>query len=392
MRKVRFALVVAFVALIAVTVMSDSPRGWLTPRLELENPSGWVRGTESPLIHFTLENDGTETLQVLRWQTPVAGIEHDMFEVTRDGKSVAYTGRLIKRAAPQPSDYIEIKAGETLSVVFDPSAAYDMVQTGDYTVRYRTSFTDVKTANDKAATVIIAREETGSNVVSFFYEGLPQASDGTSTRGVNCSAKPCHPKCPPNPDLCGGGDPGGDPAVEFVACDSQQQGKALTAISNATNLSSASATDLADGSSSLYQEWFGVYKSRYFNTVKGNFAAISDAFETKTITINCTDANLGYYAYVYPGNPYEIYVCYYFFHAPNLGRDSAAGTLVHEMSHFNVVAGTDDYVYGASNVRCNLAADEPAKSDQERRQLRVLRRGPLTDGPRSRSDSRGFRV
>jgi peptidyl-Lys metalloendopeptidase len=362
MRIARFALVVAFVALTTVTVISDSPKGWLTPTLELEDPAGWVRGDESPMIRFTLENSGTETLRVLRWQTPVAGIDHDMFEVTRDGKPVAYTGQLIKRAAPQPADYIEIEAGDSLSVTFDPSAAYDMVRAGDYTVRYRTSFTDVRTANEKAAAVVISREETESNVVAFFYEGLPQASDALTTRGVDCSKKPCHPKCPPNPDLCGGDDPGGgDPGVEFVSCTSQQQGKALTAIGNATNLSAASASDLADGSSSLYERWFGAYKARYFNTVKDNFAAISDAFETQTITINCTDADLGYYAYVYPGNPYEIYVCYYFFRAPNLGRDSAAGTLVHEMSHFNVVAGTDDYVYGEANA-LQLAATDPRRA------------------------------
>ena len=95
--------------------------------------------------------------------------------------------------------------------------------------------------------------------------------------------------------------------------------------------------------------------------MKGNFQSISDAFATQTVTINCTDADLGYYAYVYPGNPYEIYVCYYFFHAPNMGRDSTAGTLVHEMSHFNVVAGTQDYVYGASNAM-QLAQTDPRRA------------------------------
>jgi peptidyl-Lys metalloendopeptidase len=355
MRIARIALVFAFVALVVAGVTAGSLQGMLTSRLELENPTGWLSGDEAPMVRYTLSNSSYESLQVLRWQTPLAGIEHDMLEVTLDGRPVAYTGKLIKRAAPQPADYVVIKPGERLSVVFDPSGSYDMTQEGEYTIRYRTALTDVK-AGDTKAVVIVAREETESNRVAFFYEGLPQAA-GSSTKGVNCANKPCHPKCPPNPELCGG-DPGGDPTVEFVACNSQQHGKALTAVANATAISAASYNDLADGSSSLYELWFGVYKSKNYNKVKGNFDSIADAFATQTVTINCTDADLGYYAYVYPGDPYQIYVCYYFFHAPNMGRDSAAGTLVHEMSHFNNVAGTDDYVYGAANAQ-QLAATNP---------------------------------
>jgi peptidyl-Lys metalloendopeptidase len=40
------------------------------------------------------------------------------------------------------------------------------------------------------------------------------------------------------------------------------------------------------------------------------------------------------------------------------GTDSKAGTLVHEMSHFNVVAGTDDHAYGQSAAK-SLALSNP---------------------------------
>jgi peptidyl-Lys metalloendopeptidase len=65
-----------------------------------------------------------------------------------------------------------------------------------------------------------------------------------------------------------------------------------------------------------------------------------------------------YYAYVYPNQPYNIYVCSVFWSAPMTGTDSKAGTLVHEMSHFYVVASTDDYVYGQTNAK-NLAITNP---------------------------------
>jgi peptidyl-Lys metalloendopeptidase len=64
---------------------------------------------------------------------------------------------------------------------------------------------------------------------------------------------------------------------------------------------------------------------------------------------------------VYPTQPYKIYVCNAFWSAPTTGTDSKAGTLVHEMSHFNVVAATDDWAYGQSACK-SLATSNPSKA------------------------------
>ena len=64
---------------------------------------------------------------------------------------------------------------------------------------------------------------------------------------------------------------------------------------------------------------------------------------------------------MYPTQPYKIYLCKVFWSAPAIGRDSKMGTLIHEMSHFNVVAGTDDYVYGATGAH-SLALTDPVKA------------------------------
>ena len=62
---------------------------------------------------------------------------------------------------------------------------------------------------------------------------------------------------------------------------------------------------------------------------------------------------------MYPNEPYNIYVCKVFWPAPLSGTDSKTGTLIQEMSHFNVLAGTDDVVYGQTAAR-NLADTDPA--------------------------------
>ena len=46
---------------------------------------------------------------------------------------------------------------------------------------------------------------------------------------------------------------------------------------------------------------------------------------------------------------------------PEHGTDSKAGTLVHEMSHFDIVAGTEDHVYGQAGAK-SLAISDPARA------------------------------
>ncbi|GAB1104211.1 MAG: hypothetical protein Sw2LagTSB_21410 [Shewanella algae] len=80
------------------------------------------------------------------------------------------------------------------------------------------------------------------------------------------------------------------------------------------------------------------------------------------LTFDCS-CKKSYYAYVYPTQPYKIYMCNAFWSAPVSGTDSKGGTIVHEMSHFNVVAGTDDIVYGQSGAK-SLALSNPAQAIQ----------------------------
>ena len=65
------------------------------------------------------------------------------------------------------------------------------------------------------------------------------------------------------------------------------------------------------------------------------------------------------YAYVYPTDDKQIYLGKVFFKASPTGIDSQMGTVAHEMSHFNSIAGTQDHVYGVINAQ-KLAIKNPA--------------------------------
>jgi peptidyl-Lys metalloendopeptidase len=107
-----------------------------------------------------------------------------------------------------------------------------------------------------------------------------------------------------------------------------------------------------------YTWWFGAYTSSRYSTVRTHFTNLKSALSSQPYTFDCTCTDSGTYAYVYPTQPYRVYLCGAFWSAPNTGTDSRAGTLVHESSHFNVVAGTDDWAYGQTAAH-NLANNNP---------------------------------
>ncbi len=54
----------------------------------------------------------------------------------------------------------------------------------------------------------------------------------------------------------------------------------------------------------------------------------------------------GKYAEVYPDIPFKITLFTAFWNMKDAGTDSKAGTLIHEVSHWVIVRGTDDHGYG----------------------------------------------
>lgn len=66
----------------------------------------------------------------------------------------------------------------------------------------------------------------------------------------------------------------------------------------------------------------------------------------------------GVFAYVAVTDPTRIFLDLEFVEAPAIGTNSRAGTLTHEMSHFQIGGNTKDHVYGTEKCR-NLARTSP---------------------------------
>lgn len=321
---------------LALPPQGEEPEVLLTTGLTVERTE--FKGDEPLAIQWSLTNDASEPVYVLRWHTPLDGLEANIFAVTRDGKPVPYVGKLIKRPAPGPEDFLKLEPGETVTATVDISAAYDMTETGNYTVRFRQERLVVKETPDGPE---LRATTTAAPEVSFFLEGREGGE-----RSLDLDITPMY---------VGG----------YTNCTNTQKSTLSSALNYAITMSTNGYNYLVTyGKTSARYKWWFDYRSTpsttYFNTVKSHFSAIKNALQNQPITFDCS-CTQNYYAYVYPNQPYKIYLCKAFWSAPMTGRDSKAGTLVHEVSHFYVVASTDDWAYGATAAH-NLAVNQPNKA------------------------------
>ncbi|HXU45725.1 MAG TPA: M35 family metallo-endopeptidase [Thermoanaerobaculia bacterium] len=344
------------IALVGLVAVASVPAragslggGALVPQLAMDKTA--LTTADGVNVRFSLANQGSDDLFVLKWKTPLAGFDGDLFVVERDGERVAYTGRLAKRAAPRASDYVRIPAGESASVTFDLSAVYDMRKPGSYTVRY------------EAAAVDFVREDVRRGLTA---AGAFDALE-SETLGLTLSGK----------DLSGGEREADLPAARpngkaltptYLNCSNGNISSIGNALTNAQNYATESYNFLVSlptasrSTDARYLTWFGSYTSSRYSTVQSHYNSLKNAFFGQTFQLDCDCASdNSLYAYVFSNQPYHVHLCGAFFAAPATGTDSKAGTLVHETSHFTVVAGTNDYAYGQTACK-KLATKTPNKA------------------------------
>jgi peptidyl-Lys metalloendopeptidase len=118
-------------------------------------------------------------------------------------------------------------------------------------------------------------------------------------------------------------------------------------------------TRIAEQQTPTYSEWFGDYTQARWTHVRDVIGRI----DRNTVVVYRCDNEQGVYAYVYPTDTaHNIYCCSAFWTAPVAGGyDTRAGTLIHELSHFNNIGSTGDYAYGTAAAR-SLAASNPDRA------------------------------
>jgi peptidyl-Lys metalloendopeptidase len=296
------------------------------------------------VVQLKLTNNSSQVVKVPYWQLPSSHLESSLFQVTNGGKTAVYTGPLVKRGAPTEADMVVFQPYETKVVNVNLAKFYDL-RGGDASVRFNSVLQGAKTGS--GATV----GDAAGRLSVLQTAPLRIWLDGASlSGGASANGKPGS----------GGTVVNG---VTFVGCSSTQIVDAGNAVVSARTYTENAKGYLNGGTAGLrYTTWFGTFTSSRYSTMQQHFVALDTALDQTggQISIDC-GCKQSYYAFVYPDKPYQIHVCKAFWTAPMTGTDSKAGTLIHETSHFNVVASTDDWVYGQSGAK-SLAISDPNKA------------------------------
>lgn len=316
-------------AFIAVLWAVPAAAGGLS--VTIDSGKAFVGRTEPAVVRVTLRNDGAEDVSLLRWQTPLRGIESNLFDVRLDGETVAYLGRLYKRPAPAAEDYLRLAPGASATVEVDLSRYYDMSLTGEYSVGYR-----VPMVESNVLWLAVERDEQ-ARIFRALSRKQPRRATGETL----------------------------DP--DFVSCSGGQQAELHDALDGGEYLAAKAWNYLDDvpvnkrKKNTAYKTWFGRYTASRYGTVMDIYANVYTVFHDYTVEFHCDCDEEDTYAYVYSDRPFEIYLCGLFWESPTIGTDSQAGTLIHETSHFDIVAGTDDYAYGQGSCK-RLASRDPNRA------------------------------
>jgi len=309
--------------------------------------------TESLPLSFALTNThATSPIVVCIWGTPLDNLKvltANMFNVSHStGKQAEYIGILAKRR-PALSDFITLGPGQTIESSLDLLKGYWFPIEGTYDISL--------SAQVMAHLGSVNLEEVVEDGFSGF-QPHQISSEPIALRVAGIQQAPAWMSALH----------GVEADVVTQNCTANETGLIDQADKNGGTLALGTRNYVQTytcASASVYQTWMGACNDTRYKTVTTNYQNIYTGFQNaRKVDCKGPSCSPNTYAYVYPADKsHTIYVCGVFWNVA-LGTcqiDSKPGTLVHEMSHFSDVAGTQDYAYGTASCK-SLAISNPTRA------------------------------
>jgi hypothetical protein len=325
MLKGRPFVLAAIAALCMAAIPATASQAGLVADLQLVDASD-----NGLIILFSMTNVSEEDLYVLSYNTPLRGIEADLFRVELDGASLPYMGILPYRIGPLPEDWILIGAGETVSAKVDLSSSYTMTSAGSYYIAYSANH-QVYPASERYN---LPTASLDNKLAEIAFQRPPMTIRSQAiTFDLGANAVPA-------PQL---------PALELD--DANLSKDSFYGCSSTSTLSSARAAGWYLGNAgygcsfscnSWYDYWFR--NCSYRSTVNYNFLYTRNycgdqwTFYCGSYAPYCQS---NYLAYTYMGSPRRVYVCSAFYSYG--GYWDKARVMFHEATHWRYI---DDHCYG----------------------------------------------
>lgn len=264
-------------------------------------------------VKVTYSNVSDRDIKFLVWGSALEPqMTHEFLSIEVDGQPVPYIGIHAKRLPPTAAAYRLIRAGESVSGEVDVGRSYDIKSKGLYGVSY--SGLDVS-----AGTAL--RKQSLKATLNVSEDRLFRQNNRRT------------------------------PIIQ-ASCNATQRAQINEALTIAERIAQVAVRDLNNAPISLrpsarrYREWFGAYSAgRYAGVLRG-MSRIASALQNNPIGFDCTcdiSNRNNTFAFVFKGDPFNMNVCPVFFRVAARGTDSRSGTIIHEISHFTVVADTDDF-------------------------------------------------
>jgi len=288
-----------------------------------------IKLVEQATINVEITNSAEYGIALLRWNLPLDNrFQSDSFRVLLQGAPVTYIGSIVKYAGPYLNDYVFFAPNETKSYQVPLENSYDFSQPGEYDVVMVTDVLDYEIVDDVHS--LPHTRETFSP-----YSGIISNSlQITTTEGLAQKIL----RAP-------------------VPCTSSQTTQLNSAGSSQKTMITRAVSRIHEGGHTpTYLEWFGANSDARWTHIRDVLGRVN----SNTVVVYRCDNEQGVFAYVYPTDrAHNIYCCGAFWTAGVIGGfDTRAGTLVHELSHFDNIGATQDYVYGTGAAR-NLASTNP---------------------------------
>jgi len=290
-----------------------------------------IKFVEQATINVEITNSAEYGIALLRWNLPLDNrFQSNSFRVLLQGSPVTYIGSIVKYAGPALDDYVFFAPNETKSYQVALENSYDFSQPGEYDVVMVTDVLDYETAG--STKTLPRNRQTFTPYSGLISNSLKITTTQELVQKILRVPYPCS---------------AGETNQINSAAGAQ---KTMIGYGNSR---------ISEGQSSTYQTWFGAYTTARYNYVRDTIGLIN---RNTRVIYRCDDER-GVYAYVYPADAQQnIYLCEAFWSAREAGGfDTKAGTLIHELSHFNTIGQTGDYAYGVTAAR-NLASNDPERA------------------------------
>jgi len=316
-----------------------------------------IQATGGAFVRVSLTNTKPEPLTLLAWNTPFDDntqiFRSNIFNVAHStlGVVAEYSGIELKRILTL-QDFVTLRPGQTISTILDMHKGYNFPVAGEYKVTLNTfvrfQHDAVKGVDRDSLKYLQSAPLHSGSVLIQIDEGSPplvwETANVTTQEGLLGAAM----------------------APTLVGCTGNSVTLANNANSAAGTMLNQQSSNIAKGCSATnYVTWFGTCSSGNVNTVS---TTINNARSRQAgaYRLDCSQSGCpaNTYAYVYPSDTtFTVHLCSAWFTAATgtCRYDSQGGTIIHELSHFSSVGGTQDYAYGTAACQ-NLARSNPSQA------------------------------